>query len=126
VDWSRFGLREGAPAVVYLHSPREKIWGILLALSPAGVALRGLDLAAFDDWMRQEAKGEEDLIGPTTVFYPMHRVERIERDESVGPIPSCAERFEREVGQPVTQAMGDGEDSPERGGPSPSPGRLDY
>jgi hypothetical protein len=105
VDWSRFQLREGVPAVVYLHSPREKVWGILLELGPAGVALRGLDLAVFDDWMRQEAKGEEALIGPATIFYPMHRVERIERDETVGPIPSCADRFAREVGRSAVEAM---------------------
>jgi hypothetical protein len=105
VDWSRFELREGVPVVVYLHSPREKVWGVLLELGPAGVALRGLDLGVFDDWMRQEARREETLIGPATVFYPMHRVERIERDETVGPIPSCADRFAREVGRSAVEAI---------------------
>ena len=34
------------------------------------------------------------------------RVERVERDESVGPIPGCADRFEAEVGRSVLAAAG--------------------
>ena len=46
--------------VLYLSAPKEKVWGLLrLAMATAGVVVRGIDLAAFDDWMRQEARGEE-------------------------------------------------------------------
>jgi hypothetical protein len=46
------------------------------------------------------------MLGPSTVFYPMHRVERMEKDETVGPIVSYCERFHREVGRTVEEAMG--------------------
>jgi hypothetical protein len=99
-------LAEGAPVILYLHSPKERVWGLLLSLQPAGVVVRGLDLATFDDWMRQLARQEETVIGLTTVFYPMGRVERMERDETVGPLTSYADRFLREVGRTVRQALG--------------------
>lgn len=100
------GLSPHTPVVVFLREPKEKIWGLLLSLDLGGVVVRGLDLQAFEDWLRQEAKGEERLISPTTIFYPMHRVERVERDESIGPIVSCADRFVREVGRDLLEAVG--------------------
>jgi hypothetical protein len=99
-------LAEGTPVILYLHSPKERVWGLLLSLQPAGVVVRGLDLAAFDDWMRQLARREETVIGLTTVFYPMGRVERMERDETVGPLTSYADRFLLEVGRTVGQVLG--------------------
>ncbi len=101
-----FELSPGAPVVLYLRDPKEKIWGILGSLTPAGIVLRGIDLAAFEDWMRQEARGEEDLLGLVTLFYPMHRLERLEKDETVGPVMSYAERFALEVGRTVQETLG--------------------
>lgn len=103
---SLFDLPAGAPIVLFLREPKEKIWGLLGSLSPAGVSLRGIDLAAFDDWMRQEARGEEPMLGLVTLFYPMHRVERLEKDETVGPVISYADRFAREVGHTVQENLG--------------------
>jgi hypothetical protein len=99
-------LKPGAAVVLYLQSPREKVWGLLLSLSSAGILVRGLDLAAFEDWMRQEARGEEGLLGLSTVFYPMGRLERMELDETVGSFPGYAARFAREVGRSVWQTLG--------------------
>jgi hypothetical protein len=99
-------LSPGSPVILYLHSPKERVWGLLLSLQPAGVVLRGLDLVAFDDWMRQEARGEETVISLSTLFYPLGRVERMERDETNGPFTSCTERFAREVGRTVRQVLG--------------------
>jgi hypothetical protein len=101
-----FDLAEGTPVVLYLQNPKEKVWGVLLSLGPAGIVIRGLDLAAFDDWMRQEARGDETLLGLSTLFYPMMRVERLERDETVGPVTSYADRFAREVGRTILDALG--------------------
>ena len=101
---SDFGLNEGAPVVLYLRDPREKVWGLLLSMTPAGITLRGIDLVVFDDWMRQEARRQEALIGLTTLFYPMARVERMERDETIGPLVSYADRFAQEVGRTVDEA----------------------
>lgn len=99
-----FELNAGSPVVLYLRDPKEKIWGLLLSMTTAGIAVRGIDLTVFDDWMRQEARKEEVLLGLLTLFYPMHRVERLERDESVGPITSYADRFASEVGRTVDEA----------------------
>jgi hypothetical protein len=101
-----FDLAPGAPVVLYLREPKEKVWGILVSLSPAGVVVRGLDLTTFEDWIRQEKRGEEPLLGLVTLFYPMSRLERLEKDEGVGPVESCAERFAREVGRSVSEVLG--------------------
>ena len=98
----------GTPVVVYLHSPREKVFGLIAALLPAGVALRGIDLAAFDDWVRQEARGDEPGLGLVTLFFPMNRVERVERDETVGGLEGFADRFRRETGRSVHELAGFG------------------
>lgn len=110
-----FELTPGTPIVLYLHTPKEKVWGLLVSLTPAGVILHGLDLVTFDEWMRQEARGEEPLIGLCTIFYPMSRLERLERDDALGTLPSYVERFEREVGRSVFEVLGvreDGEQTP--------------
>ena len=101
-----YGLDPGTAVVLYLHTPKEKVWGLLLSTMAAGVVVRGLDLVAFEDWLRQEVRGEEDLLAPSTAFYPMHRVQRMEKDEATGPIPSYSERFRREVGRKVEDVMG--------------------
>ena len=103
---SPLDLVAGDPVVLYLQQPKEKIWGILISISSPGIVVRGIDLAVFDDWMRQEARGEEPLIGLVTLFYPIHRLERMERDETLGPLLSYADRFREEVGQSVQEASG--------------------
>jgi hypothetical protein len=99
-------LAAGDPVIVYLQLPKEKVWGLLVSLGTAGVVVRCIDLTAFDDWMRQEARGDEPYLGLSTVFYPMNRVERMERDETLGPVISYADRFAREVGRSVREAVG--------------------
>ena len=101
-----FDLTPGASVVLYLREPKEKVWGILVSLTPAGVVIRGLDLVTFEDWIRQERRGEEPLLGLVTAFYPMSRLERVEKDEGVGAVESCAERFAREVGRTVSEVLG--------------------
>ena len=101
-----FDLAPGTPVLVYLHSPRERVFGLLLSLRPAGVAVRGIDLASLEDWIRQEARGEPPGLAPVTVFYPMSRVERLERDETVGDLESVADRFRRLTGRRVDEAAG--------------------
>jgi hypothetical protein len=99
------GFRPRTPVVLYLHSPREKVFGLLESLQPAGVAVRGIDLAAFEDWLWQEARGEQGL-GLATVFYPMQRVERLERDATAGGLEGLADRFRRETGRSILEAAG--------------------
>ncbi len=99
------GFAPGTPVLLYLHAPREKVFGVLLSLQPAGIAVRGIELAAFEDWLRQEARGEKGL-GLVTLFYPMSRVERMEKDESVGGLESIGDRFRRQTGRSILEAAG--------------------
>jgi hypothetical protein len=92
--------------IVSLAAPKEKIWGQLLGLDPAGVTLRGMELGSFDDFVRQILDQEEAAAGMTTVFYPMHRVERIAVDEPSGAIPSLADRFRLRVGLTIQEYLG--------------------
>ena len=101
-----FDVVAGTPVILYLQGPKEKMWGMLVGLLPSGIVIRGIDLVAFEDWMRQEAHGDEALIGLTTAFYPMHRVERMEKDETVGAAVSYSDRFAVTVGRTVQQALG--------------------
>lgn len=95
------------PVLVFLREPREKLFGVLLGIDTAGVSVRALDLGAVDDFLRQEARAEgEPQIAPATLFYPLHRVERLERDESVGALPGLAERARRETGRDVVELFG--------------------
>jgi hypothetical protein len=100
------GFDPGTPVLVYLHTPREKVFGVLLSLQPAGLVVRGIDLAAFDDWLRQEARQEGEGLGLVTLFFPMSRVERMERDETAGGFEGFADRFRRETGRSVIEAAG--------------------
>ncbi len=98
------GIPRGSPVVVYLHSPREKVWGILRELNAAGAFVRGIDLNAFEDWVQMVVRRERN-IGLTHVFLPMWRVERIALDETIDDIPSLAAQFFSRVGLTVSEYL---------------------
>ena len=89
----------GALVLVTLNNPREKFWGAVLEISPAGLSLRGIDLNSFDDFAGQVKSGEPAMAG--AVFFPMHRVERMELDAVNGEFPSLAQRFADKTGKSV-------------------------
>lgn len=103
---SPFGLEPGTPVVVFLREPKEKIWGLLLEVSSAGVTLRGLDVRSFDEWVRQEKRDDEALLGLMTIFFPIGRLDRLERDETIGPVSSYSDRLAFETGRSVWQLVG--------------------
>jgi len=86
-----------------LHSPRQKFFGMLLKLATAGVELRGVPLESLDDLARQIRAGES--AGASTVFFPMHRVERMELDAASGELPSLADSFATKAGRTVTEVF---------------------
>jgi hypothetical protein len=92
--------------IVSLVSPKEKIWGQLMLLESKGVTVRGIELDAFDDFLRQVIQQEETAVGLNTVFFPMHRVERIMVDEPCGSIPSLSQRFQAKVGLSIREYLG--------------------
>jgi hypothetical protein len=91
--------------LVNLQNPKEKFWGVVLSIKASGITIRGIDLNSFDDWSRSVAKGEGDM-GLSTTFFPIHRVERVTLDESVGSVLSLAETFEARVGKDVWSSLG--------------------
>ena len=93
-------MQKHSAIVVYLHSPREKVWGIVLSIEASGVTIRGIDLNSFDDWCR-EASRDETTMGLSMAFFLMYRLERILLDESVGDVQSLAQVFESRVGMDV-------------------------
>ena len=92
--------------IVSLISPKEKMWGQLVSLKTKGVTLRGIELDAFDDFIRQVIQQEETAVGLNTVFFPMHRLERIIVDEPSGSIPSLSQRFHTKVGLTIQEYLG--------------------
>jgi hypothetical protein len=83
--------------VLHLHTPKEKIWGELVALNAAGITIRGVNLHSFEELLREAAAGE-DAAALSTSFYPMYRVEHMAVDESRPGAPSLADRFRQRLG----------------------------
>jgi hypothetical protein len=86
----------GTMVIVTLGNPREKIWGAILVLAAEGLSLCGVELASFDDLVSLVKDGEP--FSPGVVFFPMHRVERMELDLPDGSIPSLSQRFTNKTG----------------------------
>jgi hypothetical protein len=91
--------------VVSLHSPKEKVWGELLAINPSGITVRGVDLNSFDHFIRQINEPDGERIGLPTIFFPMNRLERISLDEPSGSIPSMNELFARKIGRSLADYL---------------------
>lgn len=99
------GFDRSSLVIVNLVNPKEKFFGILSALSPAGVTMRAINLDSFEDWIRQIAHEEEPDLALISMFVPLFRVERIFLDEPAGAIKSYAQRFEEVVGMPILKYL---------------------
>ncbi len=95
------GFEPNALVIANLVNPKEKFFGVLRALSPAGMTIRAMNLDSFDDWIHQIARAEEAELEMVTMFVPLFRVERIFLDEPAGAVKSYSQRFEQVVGQSV-------------------------
>lgn len=90
-------LQSGNSVIIVLREPREKLFGLLDEITPAGIMVRGIDLSYFDDWVASIVSGEP-YLPMNDVFLPMWRVERVTRDEASGEITSMSEQFEKRTG----------------------------
>jgi len=81
----------GASVIATLANPRERFWGMILALAPAGSSTSGVELAPYEDLTVMVRDGE--VSTPAVVFFPMHRIERMELDLPDGSLPSLSQRF---------------------------------
>ena len=107
----------GSMVIVTLGNPRDKFWGMILSLAPEGLSLSGIELASFEDLVVMVKDG--DSFSPAVVFFPMHRIERVELDLPDGSLPSLSQRFAAKTGRhpaallgsPVATGTGDREAS---------------
>ena len=91
--------QSGDLVVVVLQSPRERLWGRILGLEAAGIALRGLDLMPWEEVLSIVRRGEADQVALGTRFLPMHRVEAMYLDEASSGAPSLGDVFRVRTGQ---------------------------
>jgi len=94
----------GAIVVATLSNPREKFWGAILSLKPEGLSITGVDLAWFDGFVQLLKAGEP--CSPAVLFFPMHRVEKIELDLPEGDVPSLSEQLATKTGLDPVQVLG--------------------
>ena len=90
-------IKTGECAIMVLHTPREKLLGIVDEIGEAGIFIRAIDLSYFDDWCRSIA-ADEPYLAMTDYFIPMWRVERVMRDEGGEGAPSLSEQFRQRTG----------------------------
>ena len=95
--------RPGAVVIVTLGNPREKFWGMVLGLTTEGLSLSGVELASFEDLTVMVKDGEP--FTPAVVFFPMHRIERVELDLPDGNLPSLSQRFLAKTGLEPAAAL---------------------
>lgn len=95
--------RVASIVLITLNNPREKFWGAILDLNPAGVSLQGIELSSFEDATNMFIAGE--LLPAAALFFPMHRVERIQLDLPEGTIPSLSQRFTNRTGVSPAEAL---------------------
>ena len=95
----------GSIVILHLQNPREKFWGVLLAINDFGMTLRGIDVYSFDDWTRSVLNQGEASIGLSTIFVPMLRVEKLVLDETSGTYKSLSDQFKERVGHDVLEFM---------------------
>ena len=88
-------LANGESVILVLHTPREKLLGILDEINQSGVFVRAIDLGYFDDWVNSIVN-DEHYLPMSDYFIPMWRVERITRDEGS---PSMTDMFEQRTGK---------------------------
>jgi hypothetical protein len=98
-------MEPGKLVLVTLNNPREKFWGSMISLTPAGVSVRGVDLQSLDDFMQMVKSREPATAG--VIFFPMHRVQRIEVDARSGELPSLAEQFAAKTGFKIEEFFGE-------------------
>lgn len=91
-------IENGEVVILVLHTPREKLIGILDEINSSGVFVRAVDLGYFDDWCASITRGEQ-YLPMSDYFVPMWRLERMTRDSSSEGAPSMSDIFEQRTGK---------------------------
>jgi len=97
----------GQLVVVLLREPRERLWGRLLGVEAAGIALRGVDVSPWEEIMGLVRKGDVEMVALSSRFYPMHRLESLYLDEPSSGVPSLGEQFLARTGMAPSDFLAD-------------------
>ena len=109
-----FPFNRGQLVVLVAVNPRERVWGRLVGLEAAGVAIRGMELSSWEENLSLVRQGQGQHVSLGTRFVPMHRVESLYADEAVAGAPSMAEIFKNGTGVEPLDFLADPE-MPRRG-----------
>ena len=99
------GIVAGSIVLLHLVEPNEKYWGVLGELGISGITVHAININSLDDWMRSLTYEEEAGLGPSTIFFPLRRVERMSLDEPLGTVESLSQMFERRVGRSIQDVL---------------------
>ena len=88
----------GQLVVVVLREPKERLWGRLLGLEAAGVAVRCVDVAPWEEILALVKRGDSAQVALATRFIPMHRIESFYLDEPSSGVDSLAGEFRQRTG----------------------------
>ncbi len=102
-----FPFQRGQLVVVVLNAPRLKIWGRILGLETAGIAVRGIDLAPWEEVLALVNRGHGDQVALDTRFFPMHRIELMYLDEISSGVPSLEQVFKDRTGLDAMEFLAD-------------------
>lgn len=104
-----FPFQRGQLVVVVVDNPRQKIWGRILGLETAGIAVRGIDLAPWEDVLALVNRGLGEQVALNTRFYPMHRIEQMYLDETSSGVSSLGQVFKDRTGIEPMDFLADAE-----------------
>ena len=104
-----FPFQRGQLVVVVANAPRQKIWGRVLGLETAGIAVRGIDLAPWEEVLALVTQGRTDQVALDTRFFPMHRIELMYLDEPSSGVPSLGQIFQDRTGMDPMEFLSDAE-----------------
>ena len=98
-------IEPGQVVVLSLREPREQVWGLLRGMDERGVAVEGLAVEMFDNWIQEMAGGGDPMQHLSLMFFPMLRVESVLLDRGTPGLPSLAERAEQRLGRSLASFL---------------------
>ncbi len=96
----------GAPVVLHLRDPRQRVFGVLRQLDGVGAAVYGIDVDSWEGWVGQSRRGEEGPLTPSLEYFPIARVEKIVADSDSADLPSFERRFSERTGRSLREVLG--------------------
>ena len=111
-----FPFQRGQLVVAVVNDPRQKVWGRILGIESAGIAVRGIDIAPWEEVLVLVKGGLGDQVALNTRFFPMHRIEQMYLDETSSGVPSLGQVFKDRTGIDPMDFLADVELRPRKRG----------